>query len=177
MNEEWRDIKGYEGFYQVSNLGRVRNMNYRGKHGRMKNLKGTPDKDGYLRVTLWKNSTQKTYKIHRLVAQHFISNPYNLTCINHKDENKLNNNADNLEWCTIKYNNTYGTRIERAAKTKSKKIKCITTSENFNSIKEASEKYSVHNTEIIKCCKGNRKSAGKHPITGEKLKWEYLKED
>ena len=175
MNEEWRDIEGYEGLYQVSNLGRVKSLNYNHTKSE-KILKSSIEGRGYKTVTLYKNGIQKTYKIHKLVAQHFIPNPDNLMCINHKDENKLNNNVENLEWCTTRYNNIYGTRIKRAAKSKSKKVKCITTNEKFNSIKEASEKYNIYNGDIVNCCKKKRKSAGKHPITGEKLKWEYLKE-
>lgn len=100
MNKEiWKDIEGYEGFYQVSNLGNVRSLNY-GNKGFVKNLKPRIVKDGYYMVNL-KN---KNYQIHQLVAKAFISNPNNYVEINHKDENKHNNCADNLEWCSREYN-------------------------------------------------------------------------
>lgn len=117
MSEKWKDIEEYEGIYQVSNLGKVRskdrlvNRIVRGafseymKRGSIM----TPNKIGsnYLRVELSKDSKRKKYYIHRLVAQAFIPNPNNLPCVNHKDGNKLNNNVDNLEWCTYKDNNVH----------------------------------------------------------------------
>ena len=172
--EEWRDIKGFEGLYQVSNLGRVKKLNYRGKENREKILKGVPDKDGYLRIHLHKYNKSKTKRIHRLVAECFIENPNNYPMINHIDENKQNNNVENLEWCTTKYNNTYGMRIEKAAISKSKKVICITTGEKFDSIKEAARKYKISNGRISANCKNKSKSAGRHPITREKLVWKYL---
>lgn len=93
MTEIWKDIVGYEGLYQVSNLGRVRNKY-------MHILRPRPDKNGYLRVNLLK----RFYSVHRLVANTFISNPNNYTEINHKDENKSNNSVGNLEWCSRQYN-------------------------------------------------------------------------
>ena len=113
LNEEWRDIEGYEGLYQVSNLGRVKSLNY--NHTKSERiLKGTPDKDGYLRVALFKDG-RKDYRVHQLVAKMFIPNPGNLQVINHKDENKQNNTAKNLEWCTVAYNNTYGDRLKKVS--------------------------------------------------------------
>ena len=136
--EIWKDIEGYEGLYQVSNKGRIKSLNYRrtGKEGM---LKGKPDKDGYLRVSLYKNRKQKPFYIHRLVAKAFIPNSDDLPEVNHKDENKENNTVDNLEWCDRKYNNNYGSRNERASvsmKGKKHKLKkqilCIETGEIFD---------------------------------------------
>ena len=119
MTEIWKDIEGYEGLYQVSNIGnvkRVEHEDYRCRQGYrvFKERYLTPNKDqnGYLNVGLWKNNTRKKHKIHRLVASAFILNPDSLPQINHKDENKQNNSADNLEWCTSKYNNNYGSHKE-----------------------------------------------------------------
>lgn len=106
--EEWKDIIGFEGFYQVSNFGKVRNC----VTGKI--LKPGLQGKGYYSVTL----KRKGYKVHRLVAIAFIPNPNNLPIVNHKDENKLNNNADNLEWCDNRYNCNYGTGVERQLKTK-----------------------------------------------------------
>lgn len=126
MGEIWKDIEGYEGMYQVSNYGRVRSLNY--NHTKqIIILKNRIDKDGYARICLNYKKNKSISSIHRLVAKAFIQNPDNLPCINHKDEDKTNNfvyiNEDgtvnleksNLEWCTVKYNNVYGTRLKRVA--------------------------------------------------------------
>ena len=104
----WKDIPGYEGVYQVSNTGQVRTFNYK-LTGQTKILKPAKDKDGYLLIGL----KGKSCRVHRLVAQAFIPNPDNLPCINHKDENPANNAVWNLEWCTYKYNNNYGTHNKK----------------------------------------------------------------
>lgn len=121
--EIWKDYKDYEGLYQASNLGRMRSLDrwVKSKSGSVRLCKGKilklcTDKYGYLKVGLWKNGKQKYFLTHRLVAEAFIPNPYNLPCINHKDECKTNNNVNNLEWCNSKYNNAYGTRTERCCK-------------------------------------------------------------
>ena len=111
-NEIWKDIDGYKGLYQVSNLGRVKSLH----HNKEKILKGSYTKEGYHLISLSKEGTQKRYLVHRLVATAFIPNLYKLECVNHKDENPRNNNVDNLEWCTKAYNNCYGTRLERLSK-------------------------------------------------------------
>ena len=114
MIEEWRPVVGYEGLYEVSSYGRVRSLDrfyYRLHKGKV--LSPTKDRYGYLTVTLNCNGKSKTIKIHRLVAQAFIENPDNLPQVNHKDEVKSNNCVDNLEWCSAKYNNNFGTRQER----------------------------------------------------------------
>lgn len=100
MVEEWKDIKDYEGIYQVSNLGNIRNS-------KNKILHETITSKGYCVITLHKNGKRKKYKTHRLVAQAFLSNPNNLPQVNHMDENKFNNCVLNLEWCDNKYNSNY----------------------------------------------------------------------
>lgn len=117
MDEVWKDIEGYEGKYQVSNTGQVRSLNYR-RSGESKLLKQDTTNNGYKRVYLSKNGENKRYLIHRLVAMTFIPNPDNLPIVNHKDEDKTNNNVNNLEWCTHEYNMNYGTRNERVGKKK-----------------------------------------------------------
>lgn len=126
MVEEWRDIVGYEGKYQVSNLGNVRSIDHivvcRGKHGAIvhrhvkgKLLKQQLNLQGYYIVGLQPldKSKSKETLVSRMVAKAFIPNPDNLPCVNHKDENPKNNRVDNLEWCTQEYNNQYGTIRER----------------------------------------------------------------
>lgn len=137
-DEIWKDIKGYEGLYLVSNLGDV--------YSCLSNKKLKPGSDnGYLKVNLCKNNKVKQFTVHRLVALAFLPNENNYPCVNHKDENPSNNNVNNLEWCTYKYNNNYGSIRERISKTLKGKNA------------------------------GKKQSAGNHPVTGEKLKWEYYK--
>ena len=170
MNEEWRDIEGYEGLYQVSNLGRVRSLNCRGHKGCIGILTPRLDGKGYEMVALYKEGKARNTKVHRLVAQAFIPNPNNYPQVNHKDENKTNNDVKNLEWCTNEYNHNYGTRNERVAKSLSIKAICITTGEIFNSMREACRKYNIHTGSMTECCQGKRKTAGGY-------KWEYFKEE
>lgn len=145
-NEIWKDCKGYEGLYQVSNLGRVwtiRSQRY---------LKGSPDKDGYLRVHLTaKNGKVKLEKIHRLVALAFIDNPNHYPVVNHKDENKQNNKVDNLEWCSVAYNTQYS---------HAKRIKCVELDKEYQSSQEAMRQLGLDGSSIRKCCKDNRKTCG-----------------
>ena len=125
MAEVWKDVKGFEGLYQVSNLGRVRSLD-RMKNNRLfrgRVLRQPKDNDGYCLVTLCDGKRSKTGKVHRLVAFAFIPNPDNLPEINHIDENKENNRADNLEWCSTKYNLTYGSRKGMMAGTKNNHAK------------------------------------------------------
>ena len=114
MEEEWKDIEGYENKYQVSNLGRVKSL--KSNIIMKQNLN---KKYNRYSIMLWKNGKSKRSWVARLVAEAFVFNPNPdiFTQVNHKDENKTNNNSDNLEWCTVAYNNTYGTRLQRQANT------------------------------------------------------------
>lgn len=112
MNTEiWKSITGYEGLYEVSNLGRVKSL----KFGKERIIKPWKDKKGYLRVNLYRNGKMKYFLVHRLVATAFIPNPFGFTEINHRDENPSNNVESNIEWCSKWYNINYGTRTARAA--------------------------------------------------------------
>lgn len=108
---ELKDVKGYEGFYKVDDCGNVYSL----KRATTKGGVISPQKthNGYYRVGLSKNGKLKHHFVHRIVADAFIPNPYNLSQINHKDENKTNNGVDNLEWCEQLYNVRYGTGIKR----------------------------------------------------------------
>lgn len=119
MKEEWRDIKGYEGLYQVSNLGRVKSLPRKVCFGvgyrivDEKILKQYIQNNGYVWVGLHKNNKQKRMLVHRLVAIAFIPNPDNLPEVNHKSEIKTQNNVENLEWCSRQYNESFGTKKQR----------------------------------------------------------------
>lgn len=151
MKEVWKDTKGVFG-YQVSNLGRVRSIFSRwGKRAYPRIMKGSIDSHGYVQVTISINGERKLMFVHRLVAKAFIPNPLNLEMVNHKDENPLNNNVDNLEWCTRSYNNSYG----HATDSYRKKICCIhgETAYVFKSIKDASIKMNIPTTSIFNSLK------------------------
>lgn len=123
MKEEiWKAVKGFEGNYEVSSLGRVRSVDRvvvypDGKPHlkKGKELSQATNKAGYKVVVLCTQDIRKNYMVHRLVAETHIPNPDNLPCINHKDENPANNNVENLEWCTYQYNNTYGQHTKKIA--------------------------------------------------------------
>lgn len=150
--EIFKDIEGFEGVYQISNLGTVKNI----KRNKIK--KNEIDIDGYVRVGLSKNGKQNHYKIHRLVAQAFLPNPKNLPQVNHKDENKTNNNVTNLEWCTNEYNHNYGTINQRIAEKLSKPVMCIETGEIYTSVKEARSKTTLNHIDAV--CRGERNKCG-----------------
>lgn len=127
MREEWAPIIGYEGTYEVSNMGRVRSLrrlnNYRNRAGKNDQrviggriMRPQKQKTGYLFVALSKDGKAKAFRIHRLVAAAFVDNPHGLPEVNHIDEDKTNNCADNLEWCDHSYNNSYGSKSPRGEK-------------------------------------------------------------
>ena len=184
--EEWRDVEGYEGLYQVSNEGRVktlgRTVNYndgRTRYFEPKILSQHYDKDGYCQVCF--SIDGKTYqkKVHRLVAQAFIPNPNNYPMVNHKDECKTNNFVENLEWCDCKYNLNYGTnpaRIsERVRNNKyiSKEIVQITLDGNivrvYPSTREVERELGLWHTGVSACALGKNNSCGG-------FKWKFLKD-
>ena len=161
MKEIWKDIPGYENLYQISNKGKIKSFyNYR-RNGT--NILTPKIKKGYYQIGLRKNGKRKWLSIHRLVAITFISNNNNFKCVNHKDENKLNNNVDNLEWCNHKYNNCYGTRIERVIKNNKSRKEILQYDldgnfiKEFISIAEAARSVKTSAGNIISCCKGNSK--------------------
>lgn len=167
MEEIYKDIEGYEGLYQVSNLGNVKSLVNNKGIAREKIIKPSICIDGYKRVLLCKDKTIKCFKIHRLVAQAFIENPNNLPCINHKDECKTNNVVENLEWCTQKYNINYGTCIKRRSESqinhpnKSKQVYQYSKEGELISVWESTKEccrngYDQGN--VARCCRGERKS-------------------
>lgn len=156
MNEEWKNIEGYEGLYQVSNLGRVKSLNYR-QTGREQILKTRKNNCGYLFVSLYINNKERKFTVHRLVANVFIPNPNNYPCVNHKDEDTLNNNVTNLEHCTYKYNNNYGAHNQRMAESKSIPIYCLENNKFYKSAKQAGKELDLDSGNITKVLKGKCK--------------------
>lgn len=158
MIEIYKDVKGYEGYYEVSNLGNVRSINrtVKSKFGTYYHIKGKCLKKqisnkGYYTVILCKNHKKKLYSVHKLVALAFINNDNNYPCVNHKDCNKLNNNADNLEWCAYSYNNL---DTNCFVSKHSNRIHCygINVNDgstiNFSSLKECAKYFNTYDTTI-----------------------------
>lgn len=211
MTEEWKPIiiekngvvYDYTGLYEVSSYGRIRSMDRtvttlnngtlceRKIKGRIKLPHIGKD---YLQITLSKHGSQSTFLIHRLVAAAFLSNPDNLPMVNHKNENKLDNHVDNLEWCTREYNVKYSShKISKSLKgrtftdehkqkisknhadftgsknPRAKKVLCVETGQVFDYIKDAEVKTGVNAKNIGACCNGKRKTAGGYH-------WMYLED-
>lgn len=177
---KWKPINGYEGLYEISNLGEIKSY----RKSKPKILKNIKDSNGYLVITLCKDNNKERKFIHRIVAEHFIPNPYKYNEVNHKDENPSNPLYTNLEWCTHKYNINYGTCKERISKSsigrkrskrsidkqierQQKKVYCIELHKEFNSIKEASEFLGISDTSLSKHLKCIYKTCGGYH-------WKYL---
>jgi len=198
MEEVWKDIKGYEGLYQVSNIGNVKSL-YRideyyihgvlYKRPRKEKMLAQQKNHGYKRVSLCKKAKQKWFFVHRLGAEAFLPNPNNLPQVNHKDENKENNfiwvNEDgsvdfeksNLEWCTEDYNKNYGTMKKRLSvihknrKDLSKPVYCTELEQTFPSIKEASRQTNIKFASIQRCAAGKQMHTIKD---GKTFTWKYV---
>lgn len=165
--EIWKDIEGFEGLYQVSNMGRVRSLDRKDRMGRPVKgvlMKQRKTSNGYLLVTLRHNGKRADRLAHRLVAMALLSNPDNLPQINHKNEDKTNNMVSNLEWCDSKYNANYGSRNERVAKhvakAREKPICAITSFGHryyFGSIKKAAALLGLDGSDVSKCLNGKVK--------------------
>lgn len=162
-----KDIPGYEGKYAITSCGKVWSYyinNFLSQH---------IDRKGYQRVMLHLNGKQKLWSVHRLVAITYIPNPNNFPEVNHKDENKLNNSINNLEWCDRKYNLNYGTARERSAERQkktspfNKRVLCVETGIIYFSAQEAKRQTGINNTSISKVCNGKRNVAGGYH-------WKYI---
>ena len=172
IEEQWLNISGYEGLYQISNFGRVKSFYFK-NHRILK-----PHKvKGYSNVELYKNKKKKQFYIHRLVMENFcpIEN-MNVLDVNHKDEDKSNNHISNLEWMTHKDNLNYGSRAEKARmkmqgknSSRSKKVRCIEKNVIYEALREAERQLGIPATNISKACKGKIKTAGGYH-------WEYVEE-
>lgn len=165
--EEWRDVLGYEGVYQVSNLGRVKSLDtmiYGGKSfykkmGRIRKPVLNP-KNGYLTVVLAKNGEHTTCYLHRLVARAFCSGYMPGMVVNHINEVKTDNRAYNLEWCTKSYNNLYADKPLRSAKPIYQTGIDGEVIAKWASAREAAQKLGIEFKNISACCLGKRRNAG-----------------
>jgi hypothetical protein len=138
--EEWKDIKGYEGRYMISNFGRVkssqRTLVVNGRNVRIseKIRALNVNTSGYFQVGLYKKCKEESWRVHRLVAIHFIDNPAGVNVVNHIDSNKLNNHVSNLEWCTVADNVHHTIKVGR------RKIRRPHTQEEKESLRKAAQR-------------------------------------
>lgn len=155
--EVWKAVKGYEGLYEVSNFGQVRGL----KRGRTLSPRANC-RTGYLEVNLRRSGTQKTVRVHRLVAEAFLPNPFGLLEVNHKDEDKNNNSVDNLEWCDRHYNTSYGNRNKvlcehlrkRCAKISPKDVEKIKLLRDNKSVLEIAHMFGISDSQVYRILKG-----------------------
>lgn len=165
LQETWKDIKNFEGLYQVSNLGRVKSLARKAGFIIRKEhiIKSSVKENGYLKVNLYKDNKCINKNVHRLVAEAFIPNPNNYPCINHIDYNKANNIVDNIEWCSYAHNNKYSNCQIKAGKSTRIPILQYTKDgvfiKEWASATEASKILKLLNSPITACCKGRAKTA------------------
>lgn len=180
--EEWRGVVGYEGMYEVSNLGRIRSLNrvVSRSDGERRNIKGKIlktriDKHGYERIDLKINGKSKLWLVHRIVAMAFIEKKKGCNYIDHIDGNRSNNLPSNLRWCTISENNTYPIAIANRRKAAcdleikvAQYTKDMVLINSFSGANEAKRQTGIWNGHITECCQGKRKTAGGYI-------WKYAK--
>lgn len=166
MKEAWKPVKGYENYYEVSNLGRIkslaRTVSWKNRAGNISSRQDgekiiAPDvlQTGYVRVKFRVGGIVKAYSVHRIVAEHFIDNPSGKPCVNHKDGNRTNNKVNNLEWCTYSENNLHEWRVLGKKSYNSRKIKCVSSGDVFNSVSDAAKYIGVCKQTLFNAMRNN----------------------
>jgi hypothetical protein len=171
MKEQWRDIKNFEEYYQISNLGRIKSKDRYVRVGgggkrlvKSKIIKPVRCMNGYYEASLSCNGKRTVRLLHRVVAEAFIDNPQGLPEVNHKDEDVSNNRVDNLEWCTSKYNANYGNRNMKMREKAKVVAVCQYAKDGkfiakWNSIADACKETGADTSAIIRVCKGKQKTS------------------
>lgn len=169
MNETWLPVKDYEGLYEISNLGNIRSLKRHSTSGKVLTPSMSRKRKGYLQVTLSKNDVHETKTIHRMVAKAFIPNPNELQEVNHKDGNKLNNCAENLEWVTREENTEHAIKMGLRKPMFNNPLRSFPVNQyslddkfikSYPSMREAERQTGVRHKAISECCTGKNKSAG-----------------
>ena len=155
-------MPGYEGRYSVTESGQVYS------HKSNKFIKAHDNGHGYMEVCLCVDGKPFHKYVHRIVAEAFVLNPDNLPEVNHKDENRANNHAGNLEWCTAKYNKNYGGRAKKFSISRGTPVMCVETNQVFHGIREAARATGLNASSIAACCTGYRNTK----TTGG-FRWKY----
>lgn len=170
--EIWKDITGYEGRYQISNLGRVKSLKRKSimnsRHQCDMILKSYVGTNGYLITQLTLGKSRHTIRVHRLVATEFIPNELGLKEVNHIDEDKLNNCVSNLEWCDRKYNVNYGSRNQKQSETSGTPVVAINVSngnkKSFYSIRDCAKFLNRNHANVCACLNGTQKTCNGYRI-------------
>lgn len=178
--ELWKDIKDFEGLYQISNMGRIKSLarpckGFGYKYAVDRIIKPLRMANGYYEAVLFRNGKRTIRMLHRVVAEAFIPNPDNLPLVNHKDENPQNNAVENLEWCTPKYNANYGNRQKKTRQSSLKYYKPVRQLDMdgnevaiYQCMNDAMRATGIDSTQISRVCKGKNNTAGGY-------KWEFTK--
>lgn len=170
--EIWKSVVGFEGFYEVSNFGRVKSLDRVDKRGRFQKGKiktQINNGSGYMVVSLKKDGKQKMRSVHRLVADSFIPNPLHKPCVNHLDGDKSNNKVVNLVWCTYVENMKHAVETGLYKNVHGRKVLCVELNKTFNSLREAERFVGVRGSRLSNVCKlkrGSKTCGGFH--------WRYL---
>ena len=162
--EEWKPIRDAPN-YLISNLGRVKSLERDYKYGTHKDMfLKFSDRRGYEKVTLTVNGKRRYLAVHRLVAEAFVPNPNGYPCVNHRDENRKNNQATNLEWCTYRYNSNYGDCRKKISAKVSRKVEQLTKNgqsiRTWDSMTSAAKALGIQLSQISVCCKHPQFTAG-----------------